>query len=489
MIRTTNERKSDAVQTYLTQINAVPLLSREAEIALAQKIELTRARYRRALLSSDYILRATVELFEGVRSGNARLHDVVDVAMGDMEEKRSVRRFLDRELKNLRNLLEQNHDDFEVAIDHEREPIQRRQAWRRALGRRARISRLVERVNPKAHSLQPALDQLENLALQLAEALRQRGTRHSGRSRHAAPTAEVVELMRTAQESGSTLRHRLDRIARCSQRYKAARQELCRHNLRLVVSVAKHYRNRGLSFLDLIQEGNTGLMRAVDKYEYSRGFKFCTYATWWIRQAITRAISDQSRTIRIPAHVSQRMGKIWDATEHLIQDHDAEPSLEETAEAVGLPVQDTDNALRMRHQPVSLDQPVRDRDETTRGEWVPDYRERSPATRIDQGLLRTRIDELLDGLSWREREIIKLRYGLGDGHAYTLDEVGKIFAVTRERIRQIEGRAMRKLQQPDSVGRLTGFLDDPVLLEALQRSRCAEVAGEEEEPDEEGALV
>ena len=133
----------------------------------------------------------------------------------------------------------------------------------------------------------------------------------------------------------------------------------------------------------------------------------------------------------------------------MLQDHDAEPSLEETAEAVGLPVEETDHALRMRHQPVSLDQPVRDRDETTRGEWVPDYRERSPATRIDQGLLRTRIDELLDGLSWREREIIKLRYGLGDGHAYTLDEVGKIFAVTRERIRQIEGRAMRKLQQPD----------------------------------------
>ena len=142
-----------------------------------------------------------------------------------------------------------------------------------------------------------------------------------------------------------------------------------------------------------------------------------------------------------------------------------------------------------RHQPVSLDQPVRDRDETTRGEWVPDYRERSPATRIDQGLLRTRIDELLDGLSWREREIIKLRYGLGDGHAYTLDEVGKIFAVTRERIRQIEGRAMRKLQQPDAVGRLTGFLDDPVLLEAFERSRYEAVAGEEGEPDEEEALV
>ncbi len=489
MIRTTNERKSDAVQTYLTQINAVPLLSRDAEIALARKIEHTRSRYRRALLSSDYILRAAVELFESVRNGSARLHDVVDVPMGDMEEKRSVRRFLDRELKNLRNLLEQSQDDFEVVVDPERQPAQRRQAWRRALGRRARLARLVERVNPKAQALQPALEHLGNVARQLSESLRQRGSRHSGRPRQTAAAAQAVELMRAAQESPSTLRHRLDRIARCSQSYKGARQELCRHNLRLVVSVAKHYRNRGLGFLDLIQEGNTGLMRAVDKYEYSRGFKFCTYATWWIRQAITRAISDQSRTIRIPAHVSQRMGKIWDATERLLQSHDAEPSLEETAEAVGLPVQETDHALRMRHQPVSLDQPVRDRDETTRGEWVPDYRERSPATRIDQGLLRTRIDELLDGLSWREREIIKLRYGLGDGHAYTLDEVGKIFAVTRERIRQIEGRAMRKLQQPDAVGRLTGFLDDPMLLEAFQQSRCEAEAGEGEEADEEEALV
>jgi RNA polymerase primary sigma factor len=486
MIRTTNERKSDAVQTYLTQINAVPLLTRDAEITLARKIERTRARYRRALLSSDYILRAAVELFEGVREGSARLHDVVDVAMGDMDEKRSVRRFFDRESKHLHNLLEQSQDDFEVVIDPEREPRQRRQAWRRALGRRARIARLIQRVNPKAQALQPALEKLEDLAGQMAESLRQWASRH-GRSRQAA-TAHTLELMRTAQESLPSLRHRLDRIACCGQNYKAARQELCRHNLRLVVSVAKHYRNRGLSFLDLIQEGNTGLMRAVDKYECSRGFKFCTYATWWIRQAITRAISDQSRTIRIPAHVSQRMGKIWDATEHLLQDNDAEPSLEETAEAVGLPVEETDHALRMRHQPVSLDQPVRDRDETTRGEWVPDYRERSPATRIDQGLLRMRIDELLDGLSWREREIIKLRYGLGDGHAYTLDEVGKIFAVTRERIRQIEGRAMRKLQQPDAVGRLTGFLDDPVLLEALQ-SRFEAAVGEEEEPDEEEALV
>jgi RNA polymerase primary sigma factor len=265
-------------------------------------------------------------------------------------------------------------------------------------------------------------------------------------------------------------------VARHQRKYETARQELCKHNLRLVVSVAKQYRNRGLSFLDLIQEGNTGLMRAVDKFECSRGFKFCTYATWWIRQAITRAIGDQSRTIRIPAHVTQKMGKIWGATEEFLQSHDTEPSVEETAEAVGMPVDETRHALRMRRQPLSLDQPVREKDDVTRGEWLPDYREGSPSAQLDQSLLRSRIEEVLQGLNWREREIIKLRYGLGDGHAYTLDEVGKIFAVTRERIRQIESRAMRKLQQPIAAGKLSGFLDDPALLEAFRRNAEEEPA-------------
>lgn len=464
MIRV-RENQSDAVQTYLEQINAIALLSRDAEIAVAQQIERSRKRLRRNVLTADYVLRAAVSLLAELRDGNARLHDVVDVSMGDMEEKSRVRRFVREELPALEGLLAQNRREYRVAFDAGRTASERRRAWRRVAARRHKALQLIERVRPKLQALQPALERLERLSEQMDELAERLAVVRP--QRRAALRKELEELMRLAGESPSTLRRRLARISRFRKDYEAGRQKLCQHNLRLVVSVAKQYRNRGLSFLDLIQEGNTGLMRAVDKYECSRGFKFCTYATWWIRQGITRAIGDQSRTIRIPAHVTQRMGKIWDATERLLQKGDSPPSIEETAEALGMTVDETGRALAMRRQPLSLDQPVRDRDDVTRGEWLPDYRERSPSIRIDQSLLRARIEEVLQGLNWREREIIKLRYGLGDGHAYTLDEVGKIFAVTRERIRQIETRAMHKLQQPTAVDKLSGFLDEPGLRKAL----------------------
>jgi RNA polymerase primary sigma factor len=202
------------------------------------------------------------------------------------------------------------------------------------------------------------------------------------------------------------------------------------------------------------------LMRAVDKFEHERGHKFCTYATWWIRQAITRAISDQSRTIRVPAGVVQKVGKVWDATEQMIQSHDGDLCLEEMSEAVGLSNEELHRAMKLRHHPYSLDQPVSNRDETTRGEWLPDYREIDPVDEIDDHLLKSRMEEALSVLSWREREVLKLRYGLGDGHAYTLDEVGKIFCVTRERIRQIEAKAILKLKQSEYSRKLLSFLGD-----------------------------
>lgn len=473
MIRT-REYKSDAVQTYLEQINAIPLLSRDAEIRVARQIERSRKHYRRGVLATDYILQAAVDLLIDLRDGKARLHDVVDVSMGDMDEKQRVRDFAEGELIAVEELLAENRREFNLVFGSRTTTAERRKAWRRVVARRLQALQLIERVRPKVLALQPAIDQLQEVSRQMDAISRQWKRANSREEKHEL-RQQLQELMFLAGESPSTLRRRLFRAARHQRQYESSRQELCKHNLRLVVSVAKQYRNRGLSFLDLIQEGNTGLMRAVDKFECSRGFKFCTYATWWIRQAITRAIGDQSRTIRIPAHVTQKMGKIWGATEELIQDHDAEPSVEETAEAVGMPIEETRHALRMRRQPLSLDQPVREKDDVTRGEWLPDYREGSPSNQIDQGLLKSRIEEVLQGLNWREREIIKLRYGLGDGHAYTLDEVGKIFAVTRERIRQIESRAMRKLQQPLAAGKLTGFLDDPQLLEAFRRK-------EEEEP-------
>ena len=225
------------------------------------------------------------------------------------------------------------------------------------------------------------------------------------------------------------------------------------------MSIAKKYRNRGLSFLDLIQEGNAGLMRAVDKFEYRRGFKFCTYATWWIRQAITRAVADQSRTIRIPVHMVETMSKVRNVSRQLLQELGREPTIEETAKAAGTAVDEARRVMAMSRYPISLDRPVGNSEDSHFGDLLPDAGVESPAIGAAQEMLRGRINKVLKTLSYREREIIKLRYGLGDGYSYTLEEVGHIFKVTRERIRQIEAKAVRKLQQPSRSQELSGFLD------------------------------
>jgi RNA polymerase primary sigma factor len=270
---------------------------------------------------------------------------------------------------------------------------------------------------------------------------------------------ELRALLVKTAESPSSLAGRCETLVRQFRDYEQVKRQLSSGNLRLVVSIAKKYRNRGLSFLDLIQEGNTGLMRAVDKYEYRRGFKFSTYATWWIRQAITRAIADQARTIRIPVHMIDVLSKLRNTAKRLQQEFGREPTTEETARAADLSIEETRRVLHIGRQPVSLDRPVGETEDSSFGEFVEDRGTHSPISSATHGMLRDKIEALLKTLTYREREIIRLRYGLGDGYMYTLEEVGRIFRVTRERVRQIEAKAVKKLQHPVRSGQLAGFLD------------------------------
>jgi RNA polymerase primary sigma factor len=271
---------------------------------------------------------------------------------------------------------------------------------------------------------------------------------------------EYRSILLATQESPTSLRNRIKYLRKVYSRYQQAKRELSEGNLRLVVSIAKKYRNRGLSFLDLIQEGNAGLMRAVDKFEYRRGFKFCTYATWWIRQAITRAVADQSRTIRIPVHMVETMSRVRNVSRQLLQELGRDPTLEETAHRAETTVDEARRVLAMSRFPISLDRPVGNSEDSHFGDLLPDGEAENPATGASQEMLRNRVNRVLKTLSYREREIIKLRYGLGDGYSYTLEEVGHIFKVTRERIRQIEAKALRKLRHPKYSDQLRSFLDD-----------------------------
>jgi RNA polymerase primary sigma factor len=281
----------------------------------------------------------------------------------------------------------------------------------------------------------------------------------SGKEHRANLQRELGDLVRIAQESPAALRRRLQVVEQRQAEHEQAMRDLSGGNLRLVVSIAKKYRNRGMSFLDLIQEGNTGLMRAVEKYEYRRGYKFSTYATWWIRQAITRAIADQARTIRIPVHMIEQVTRLRRASKLLEQQNGREPTLEEMATFAQIPLEETRRVMRIARQPISLDRPIGDGEDSYFGDFIEDPSESGPTQMAAREMLREKIDFVLKTLTYREREIIKLRYGLGDGYTYTLEEVGRIFQVTRERVRQIEAKAVRKLQHPVRSRQLEGFLE------------------------------
>ena len=458
----TDSWSDDPVRMYLTQMGEIPLLTRQEEISLAKQIEVTRAKFRRKVLECDYVMQQAVRVLRRVHNHELPFDRTVQVSVTDRLEKEQILGRLPHNLRTLNVLLKRNRRDYAVALSKSRPVGQRRAAWRR-LGRcRRRAVSLVEELGLRTQRIEPMINTLEEFSHRVDE-LKARINQHrgvGGPAREREPwIAEYRNILRATQETATSLRNRVSYLKSVYSRYQQAKRGLSEGNLRLVVSIAKKYRNRGLSFLDLIQEGNAGLMRAVDKFEYRRGFKFCTYATWWIRQAITRAVADQSRTIRIPVHMVETMSRVRNVSRKLLQELGREPTIEETARASETCIDETRRVLAMSRYPISLDRPVGNSEDSHFGDLLPDGTAESPSIGAAQEMLRRQIGKVLKTLSYREREIIKLRYGLGDGYSYTLEEVGHIFKVTRERIRQIEAKAVRKLQQPSRSQELVGFLD------------------------------
>jgi RNA polymerase primary sigma factor len=461
----TDDQIDDPIRIYLMQMGDIPLLSRQEEVAVAKRIEISRRHFRYCMLANDYVLKAAVRLLEDIRDNKLRLDRTIEVSVINIREKNRLLKVLGPNLCTLHHLLEMNRRDYAVAINRKQPRDRRHAAWHQILARRVKAVRLVEEMDLRTQRLQPALEKLK----QISERMQSIRTHLALPCRNEDEKALALELrkelhrlMQLTLESPATLVRRLARVNELAHAYESGKRELSAGNLRLVVSIAKRYRNRGLSFLDLIQEGNTGLMRAVDKFEYKRGFKFSTYATWWIRQAISRAIADQSRTIRVPVHMIDCMSKVRNAARKLFQENGVEPSIEETAKMAGLTTDETNAVMRMSRHPVSLDQSVGEHDETYFGEFLEDHREEDPLMEINHSSLKSRIAQVLESLDYREREILRLRYGLADGYTYTLEDVGKVFSITRERVRQIENKALRALQHPTRARHLASFVERPI---------------------------
>jgi RNA polymerase primary sigma factor len=459
-----SRRIDDPVRMYLTQMGEIPLLTREQEISLAKKIEVTRKRFRRHLLESDYALKLSIDILTKVHRGELPFDRTIKVSVTEGLEKNQILGRMPYNLKTLETLRARSISDFDIFRNqlHEYSAAEVAAAKLRIAQRRRKMVTLLEELSLRTQRLQPTMRRMEQISRRMLELQRQIDSLKnlkSARDERANLKKELDDLELMTLETPRSLAERIEAIHERFAAYEQAMRELSGGNLRLVVSIAKKYRNRGLSFLDLIQEGNTGLMRAVDKYEYRRGYKFSTYATWWIRQAITRAIADQARTIRIPVHMIETMSKLRKVSKKLLQEKGREPTIEETAEAAGVSLEETRRVLKISRHPISLDRPVGESEDSYFGDFIEDGSTESPVNSATQEMLKDKIDVVLKTLTYREREIIKLRYGLGDGYTYTLEEVGRIFKVTRERVRQIEAKAVRKLQHPVRSKQLKGFLD------------------------------
>ena len=457
-----SEKIDDPIRMYLTQMGVIPLLSREEEISLAKKIELTRKVYHRKILKSGYSQEVCLKILEDITNGELPFDRTLAVNVEHENYKERLLRQFPVHAKALKTILKKNTEDYGHLRLKRTSAKDRYRLFKNIRSRQRKGSSIIEDLNIRTKKLQPIVKRLQEISSEMNNikkqiVLHKKRDKTNGKLRDL--KSRLGEFEDMAHETPERLEQRVATIEKVYKEHEIAKRKLSSANLRLVVSIAKKYRNRGLSFLDLIQEGNTGLMRAVDKYEYRRGYKFSTYATWWIRQAITRSIADQARTIRIPVHMIETMSKIRNVSKKLLQEKGREPGIEEIAKEVKIPVSEARRVLKISRHQISLDRTVGESADSAFGDFIEDDKAESPVSAAAQEMLKEKIESVLDTLTYREREIIKLRYGIGDGYTYTLEEVGKKFMVTRERVRQIEAKAVRKLQHPVRSRKLEGFLD------------------------------
>jgi len=452
----------DALGLYLKQMGAIPLLSREKELALAIRLERARGRYRHAVLFSWWAIHRVVDVFERVQAGAAPVDPQIDTVQSLGFTREAILARMPLNLKTLKRLLQNAARDFTIYQRTRSGPSRarvRRGRWRQL----RKAVRLLEELSPRTEVLDALADEMGRSASAMADLDRLANQTARSTAQREQRTRQVKELRDRTLESLATLDEMQGLLAVVRRRRKAfqhARRELAEGNLRLVVAIAKRYRGRGLTFGDLIQEGNRGLMRAVDKFEHRLGFKFGTYATWWIRQGIQRALADNARTVRVPCHQVGLLAAIERVRGELLVQLNREPTIEEIAAVLGTSPEETRSLRAVARQPISLHEPMGDEAERALSEFINDRSVVNPGENVDSTLLKERIAEVLRSLTPREREVIELRFGLKDGQPRTLDEVARCYGITRERIRQIEARSLLKLRQPKRSQRLAGFAEN-----------------------------